>query len=369
MISIWEENTYYKNRDFVIIGAGFSGLWTALSIKEKYPEKSVLVIEKESVPKGASTKNAGFACFGSLTEILSDAENMGWEKTLDLIQLRYAGLQKILNYVDADAIDYVQCGGYELLKETVSQSTLTLVNQKLSSITGCPETFVLNNEKIKTFGFEQVECLIENPLEGSLHPAKLIQELTERCRSYGVEFLFGTGLQSVDENPDFLKLTLENKSTIPCQHLIFCTNALGMDFMNEDITPSRGQVLLTSEIDHLKISGTFHYDEGFYYFRNLGNRILLGGARNKDFLTEKTTDFQVTKTIQNHLEQFLQEVVLPHQEYSIEKRWSGIMAFGKEKTPIVKKLSDRQYAVVRLSGMGVALAPMLGEKISELFIQ
>ena len=44
--SIWEVETFYKNRDIIIIGAGFSGLWSAISLKEKYPERSILILEK-----------------------------------------------------------------------------------------------------------------------------------------------------------------------------------------------------------------------------------------------------------------------------------------------------------------------------------
>ena len=104
--SIWELETFYRKRDVIIIGAGFTGLWTAISIKEKFPEKSVLVIERSSIPIGASTRNAGFACFGSLTEIIADVETIGWQKTLELVKMRFEGLQKIKTYFKADTIDF-----------------------------------------------------------------------------------------------------------------------------------------------------------------------------------------------------------------------------------------------------------------------
>ena len=97
--SVWELETFYRNRDIIIIGAGFTGLWSAISLKEKFPEKSVLIIERSSVPMGASTRNAGFACFGSLTEIISDSEKMGWPKTLELLKMRFEGLKKIQHYL------------------------------------------------------------------------------------------------------------------------------------------------------------------------------------------------------------------------------------------------------------------------------
>ena len=42
------------------------------------------------------------------------------------------------------------------------------------------------------------------------------------------------------------------------------------------------------------------------------------------------------------------------------------MAMGIEKSPIVKQISERQFAAVRLSGMGVALAPKIGEIVADL---
>ncbi|MGZ5264204.1 MAG: FAD-dependent oxidoreductase, partial [Kaistella sp.] len=118
--------------------------------------------------------------------------------------------------------------------------------------------------------------------------------------------------------------------------------------------------------ENLQLKGTFHYDEGFYYFRNLGNRILLGGARNLDFKTEETSVMETTDILQNHLEDFLKSVILPNQDFRIACRWSGIMAMGTEKSPVVQKISPRQIVAVRLSGMGVALAPKIGEMVAEM---
>jgi hypothetical protein len=55
----------------------------------------------------------------------------------------------------------------------------------------------------------------------------------------------------------------------------------------------------TEPIDNLDVRGTFHLDCGYYYFRNIGDRILLGGGRNLDFETETTTEFAQTEIIQN----------------------------------------------------------------------
>ncbi|MGE8432203.1 NAD(P)/FAD-dependent oxidoreductase [Chryseobacterium joostei] len=367
MISIWELETFYRKRDIVIIGAGFTGLWTAISIKEKYPEKSVLIIERNTIPLGASTRNAGFACFGSLTEVIADSKKMGWEKTLDLVQMRFDGLQKIRHYFKSDEIDFELSGGYEILNTEEPLSYLEEVNAQLKSITGLAQTYTLKQNKIKDFGLGKSQFLIENPCEGSLHSGKLLQKLTEKCHELKIEFLLGTEVKKIEETSDEVKAYLSEDLSVKADVLVYCTNAFSSKFLeNENIIPARGQILLTEPIENLKLKGTFHYDEGFYYFRNLGNRILLGGGRNQDFKTEETTAFETTEFLQHHLETFLKEVVLPDYEFKIALRWSGIMAMGTEKTPIVKQISEKQFCAVRLSGMGVALAPKIGELVTEM---
>lgn len=365
--SIWELETFYHHRDIIIVGGGFTGLWSAISIKEKFPEKSVLVVEKNPFPLGASTRNAGFACFGSLTEIISDSETLGWEKTLDLVQMRFSGLRKIQNYFSSQEIDFNLCGGYEILNDDHALQHIDEVNRKLESITGLEKTYQLNQDKLKEFGFGNSQFLIENPCEGSLHSGKLLQKLLEKCYQLNVEFLFGTEISKVEEKENGVEVFISNSETISAEKVVFCTNAFSDNLLpQEDIVPARGQILLTEPIANLRFEGTFHYDEGFYYWRNLGNRVLLGGGRNQDFEGEKTTDFSTSDFLQNHLEHFLKTVILPGQNPKIEMRWSGIMAMGKEKSPIIKQISYRQFAAVRLSGMGVALAPKIGELVADL---
>lgn len=366
MNSIWELETFYRKRDIIIIGAGFSGLWTAISIKEKYPEKSILIIERNTIPLGASTRNAGFACFGSLTEVIADSQKMGWEKTLKLVKMRFEGLQKIRQYFKNNEIDFELNGGYEVLNNKEPLFHIDTVNEKLKGITGLDKTYTLKQHKIQEFGLGKSAFLIENPCEGSLHSGKLLQKLLEKCHELKIEFLFGTEVQHIEET-DQVEVQLSTDLSVITDQLIYCTNAFTSKFLEkENIIPARGQILLTEPIEGLKLKGTFHYDEGYYYFRNVGNQVLLGGGRNQDFETEETTVFETTEFLQDHLENFLKEVILPQNDFKIALRWSGIMAMGPEKTPIVKQLSERQFCAVRLSGMGVALAPKMSEMIAEM---
>jgi gamma-glutamylputrescine oxidase len=148
--------------------------------------------------------------------------------------------------------------------------------------------------------------------------------------------------------------------------LLLCTNAFTNKLVPAFITPARGQVIVTSPINGLALKGTFHFDEGFYYWRNLGNRILLGGARNSAFIEEKTTDLDGSDTVKNALESFLKQHLLPEYQYTIEHHWSGVMAFTADRKPFTGQLSDGVYAAIACNGIGVALTPVIAERVAPM---
>ncbi len=70
--------------------------------------------------------------------------------------------------------------------------------------------------------------------------------------------------------------------------------------------------------------------------------------------------------IQQKLDYYLQNLIIPKYQYRVAMRWTGIMAFGKEKTPIVKRMGERLILGVRMNGIGVALASKVGEEITAM---
>jgi glycine/D-amino acid oxidase-like deaminating enzyme len=130
--------------------------------------------------------------------------------------------------------------------------------------------------------------------------------------------------------------------------------------------PARAQVLITKPIPNLAVRGCFHLDAGYYYFRNIGDRLLFGGGRNLDKDGETTEEFGETALIQNRLETLLKQVILPGLDIQVEHRWSGIMGVGPQKKPLLEQLSPNVTCGVRLGGMGVALGSQVGYELAEL---
>lgn len=377
MISIWEKESFFLPQDIVIVGNGFVGLWSAFYLKKKKPTLKITIVDRGIIPTGASTRNAGFACFGSPSELMHDSTSMGTEKMLQLVEMRFRGLERIQKYFSKKEIDFDLCGGYELYDENDPityeqlQQNIDYLNTVLKPVTGTKQTYKLTDKKIKNYGFGKTKHLIRNNLEGYLHSGKLVKALLQKVQALGVQVLANIEIKGFERINNKIQLQTNHYFHLTTEQLLVCTNAFAKQLLPElDIVPARGQVLVTSEIKDLSWKGSFHSDEGFYYFRNLGNKVLLGGARNKAFKEEETAEMETSSLIQNELELYLDEVILPKHkgQYSIDYRWSGIMAMGSEKMPIIKELEPGVFCAVRMSGMGVALAPIVGQTITRLML-
>lgn len=370
--SIWEQETFYAPQDVIIVGSGFAGLWSAFYLKKKSPGLKITIIERGLVPSGASTRNAGFACFGSLSELIYDAQLMGKDKMLELVEMRYKGLMRISKYF-GPAIDFDLCGGYELYDDnSISseqlQENIEYLNTILKPITGTKKTYRLADDQIGAFGFGNTRHLVRNNLEGSLHSGKLVKALLQAVQGMGVQVMNQVEAKSFHDNGELIELRTQHDFPLSARQLLICTNAFARDLLPQsDVAPARGQVLLTSPIKNLGWNATFHSDEGFYYFRNLGDRVLLGGARNKAFEEETTTEALPSALIQQELERYLDKVILPAHRgnYTIEHRWAGIMGMGSEKIPSVTEVQPRVFSLVGMGGMGVALAPVVARQAAK----
>ncbi len=381
-ISAWEQSTYFAPKDVVIIGCGFVGLWTALELINKYPKMQITILERGVIPSGASTRNAGFSCFGSVSELMYDIALMGEANMLETVKMRYDGLQKIQRTFDKKVIDYDQFGGYELFEKNgpyeIKQldKDIAYLNKILAPVLKTPKKNgkympIYSNEskKIKQLGFQAIEALAFSPLEGQLNSAKLVLALQQAVQSKGVHILFNTEVKKFKSHKKGVTIHTNLEAPLETKQLLICTNGFAKQLMPDlDVVPARGQVFITEPIPNLKFKGTFHFDEGFYYFRNVGNRLLLGGARNKDFKNEKTYSLETSPIIQKTLEEFMMKRILPKgsKKPKIELRWSGTMGMGKIKKPIIEEVQPNIFCAVRMSGMGVAIAPIVAERVVKL---
>lgn len=371
MFSYWEQKNFFSY-DLIVIGSGFTGLSTAINYKKKNPKASVLILEKGVFPTGASTKNAGFACFGSLTEILDDFWSMSPKEVTALVERRYKGLLQIRKVFGDKALHYQHTHGFELLEEENLNALdhLEEVNKTLKKLFK-KDVFTLVKKPEKLGFSNRVKEVVENHFEGELDPGAYLGALWEKASKMGIRIL--TGVSVVEIQKDEGKVLAENtgKSKIfefEGGKVAICTNAFSKKLWPEsELEPGRGLVLLSKPLEEkIPWKGSFHMDKGYVYFRQIDGRLLLGGARNKDFEKEKSLEFETNPKIKSHLENLASEVIFPGGKLQWDMEWTGIMAFGPKKSPLIQSIGKRTAVAVRLGGMGVAIGWQVGKELSQL---
>ncbi len=372
-LSYWERKTYFEEVDYLIIGAGIVGFSTAIELKNKYPDAKILILERGYLPSGASSKNAGFACFGSVTELLDDLTKMDESKVWETVANRWNGLQNLKQLIGEKNLELESNGSWDLIMpdeiNSISEinAKLPYLNAKIEEITGEKNVYQEDKNCASTFEFSGLQTSYFNRLEGQINTGKMIARFHQLAIEKGVLCLFGISVEALQSN--LYNVGLQTSvGYMKARNVLICTNGFAQQFLpNRDINPARAQVLVTTPIENLKVKGTFHYQQGYYYFRNVEDRILLGGGRNLDFLGETTTELETTSQITEALTNLLKNVILPNQQFSIEYNWSGIMGVGQTKAPIIEKIDERIAVGVRLGGMGVAIGSLVGKELSELF--
>ena len=366
-LSYWEYKSWLSNVDFTVVGSGIVGLSCALALREKFPSSKILILEKGILPQGASTKNAGFACYGSISEILADLDSHSEEEVVDLVKMRWEGIGVLRGILGDAAIRFEQNGGHELFLAEHSEkfeycmSNLERINELLEPVFHQP-AFVKTTNR---FGFKNIlEHYISNPLEGQLDTGMMMQSLLNRAWTGGINILNSVSVSDYEQLEDQVEVVTD-QFQFKTKKLFIATNGFAAQLLDEEVTPARAQVLTTKPIQDLKIRGTFHIDEGYYYFRNIDGRILLGGGRNLDFEGETTSQFGTTQKIQSRLEEILADIILPDTSFEIDRRWSGIMGRGTQKLPVLKPLSNDVYCGVRLGGMGIAIGSLIGKSLAD----
>lgn len=363
--SFWDKEQFLQEYDVMVIGSGIVGLSTAIHLHKLNPKWHIAVLERGAIPWGGSTRNAGFACFGSAGELLDDLETLSEEALVDLVERRWLGLERMKELLGENRLQYEAFGGYEFFQDADEAKRVEEALPRLNRL-----LYPLFDEEIyraeaPDFGFKGLYGGIKNAKEAQLHPGKMMTSFLILARQLGIAIFNGVDVKDWEESTRGIVLETQEGLHFRGQRLAICTNGFAHRWLPDQVQPARNQVLITQPIEGLRIKGNFHLNKGYYYFRNVGNRLLLGGGRHLAKDSEQTDQFGFTESIQEALLSLLKEQLLPGQAFEIEQWWSGIMGLGPNKIPQVARHTERQYSAVRLGGMGVALGTKLGQELAE----
>lgn len=370
--SYWEQRSFLANIDLLVIGGGIVGLSTAIYAKRSNPKMKVSVVERDVFSAGASTKNAGFACFGSPGEILDDLSHISEEEVFSTVEKRILGLGNLRELLGDQSIRFESCGGYEVFMEDDRAEyekcleKLEYLNSKVSTFFKGQKVYSEVDVRTMNWGFNGITHAIANNLEGLLDTGQMMSTLTELALKEGVQLLHGLNIDRIESTPAGV-LCQTGEDSFCVSRVIVCTNGMARQLMPSlPVNPARNQVIVTSEIPNLRVNGAYHMKQGYVYFRHIGNRVLIGGFRHLDIEGESTWEFGETDLIRKNLESCLKNQLLPDTEFTIDYHWSGIMGLGDTKRPIIQEVQTNIGVAVRMGGMGVAIGTLVGKEAAQM---
>ncbi|GAA1928340.1 FAD-dependent oxidoreductase [Brevibacterium antiquum] len=289
--------THNIEADLVIVGGGFTGLWTALQAKERDPRRHVVLVEANSIGWAASGRNGGF-CAASLTHGYDNGESHLPNENERLAQLGRENLDAIGAAVTRYGMDveFERTGELDVATEDYQVPELREAHD--------PEAgFIFYNQ-------EELAQIVKSPTyKGALwdsrevamvNPAKLCWELLRVIRELGVEVFEGTKVTDVSDRKSTVQVTtlvtaqsLEDSRTAPCSiitadRVALATNVFPSLLKRASLhtVPVYDYALMTEplsdeQLDSIGWSGRQGIGDcanRFHYYRlSADNRILFGG--------------------------------------------------------------------------------------------
>lgn len=365
MTSYWEKDTIFSKADFLIVGAGITGMNAGIRLKSLEPRAEVVVVDRGCRGDGASYRNAGFACLGSPTELLADMDLHGEEHAWETVKMRWDGLNALIARIGESAMDLIWCGGQEIFPmedEAVLESALDRLhsmNMQFRDITGVDRHFA----PVFSGTYKDVAGVIGIHAEGRLHPGRMMTALDTLARQLGVRVLGGVDIERIVERQNDVELITRRGLSLISENVGLATNGF-THHLNPTlpVRPARNQVYLTGPVALGTWDVCMHCHQGYIYCRKVGDRLLIGGGRHLDPVDESTDEEGVSETISSYLQEFVQRHF--GISCSFQDAWSGTLGLGDEKRPYIQQFGPRLFAGVRLGGMGVAIGTLVGDSLA-----
>ena len=323
-----------ETADICIVGGGYTGLWTALKIKEKDPKVNIIIIEKDLCGSGASGRNGG--CMIPLSSKFPAMEKIvGTKDAIRMVKASEEAINKISDYCKLNELDaQIRINGiiYSATNNKQSGCFDNLTNQLKDNKINSWEK--LSKEKIqKLTGSNRNIDGYYSPIGGSLQPALLVRGLKKIAERKGIKIFEHSEMISYEDN-NKVKVK-SNSGEIECKKLIVAINAWTPSFFS---FLSRSVVLVSSDmiisepinkkLEKLNLkNGIVVLDSNLfthYYHSTIDGRLMFGkGGNTFSFNNKVIESFDGPSSIEKFLKKSLINFFPSLKNTKITQSWNG----------------------------------------------
>jgi glycine/D-amino acid oxidase-like deaminating enzyme len=184
--------------DVCVVGAGFTGLWTAYYLKRAAPSLSIAVLEREYAGFGASGRNGGWLSALVAGSLDSYAQKRGVESATRLQQSMIEAVDEVIRVAHDEGIDADLVKG-GVLRVARSQAQLGRLHKYVdrSALWNSPYELLSANESEARINISGTVAGAYSASGAKLHPAKLVRGLAEVVDASGVSIYESTPVSSI----------------------------------------------------------------------------------------------------------------------------------------------------------------------------
>ena len=215
-----------QEADVTIIGGGVTGMASAYSIKNRFPEKRVIVLESEYVGFGSSGRNSGMGTTILAHNVVALKKSLGVERTARLYQLSLQSISLLDELVEKNGIDcdYEKNGLLVFAESEKEKKHLEEKVQAYEAI-GSKMTWLDREQARSRIAGPDVLAAYYSPDDRLLNPAKLVRGMKGVAESLGVEVYEHSRCTRIEPGPVISVYT--SQARIRTASIVMATNAYG----------------------------------------------------------------------------------------------------------------------------------------------
>ena len=358
------------NCEWLIIGAGYTGLSAARKLGQLNPNQKILLVDAQLAGEGASSRNSGYLVDTTLNDgFTSNKELENYKKKADIYKL---GIDVVKRFIKEHQVncDWNECGKYFASSKVEDENILENFSNTLSKL-GFEHNILFDKDLRKRLGTKFYNIALYTKGGILLHPGKLVRAmidtLPENVKLYENSLLLNWKKLNGTINCNFKNGIIKTKK------IIFATNgflkSLGIKKKyNFPLTLTASMTRPLSD-EEFKIIGE-PKEWGVLPVRPMGATIRM--TKDRRILIRNTAEvYSPFKMLQADLNKrsLIQKIGIKKRfpklpENIIQSTWSGIVSRTRNSSQIFEKIGSNIFVAGCYNGSGIGVGTLFGEQIA-----
>ena len=356
--------------DWLIIGAGYTGLSAARKLGQLYPNQKILLVDAQLAGEGASSRNSGYLVDTTLNDgFTSNKELENYKKKSDIYKLGIEAVKRFIKEYQVDC-DWNECGKYFASSKTEDKRILENFSETLSKL-GFDHNLMNNKDLSKRLGTSFYNIALYTKGGILLHPGKLVRAMIDTLPD-NVLLYENSSLLNWQKNNGIVSCSFK-KGTIKTKKIIFATNGFlkSLGIKTNYNFPITLTASMTRSLNDKEFSSIGEPKEwGVLPVKPMGATIRM--TKDRRILIRNTAEvhnpFKMTQSdlkkrsmkqkigIKKRFPQLSDDI--------IQSTWSGIVARTRNSSQVFEKIDDNMFVAGCYNGSGIGVGTLFGEQIA-----